>query len=262
MQSSVATSRSPASKLRQRQAQRTGDQAAQLQPIGGFVQRPGAVRDPGGRGKGVAGERAGLVGASEAAPRTAQAEPGRHRALQLPDEIGPGGDRARLQELPPPGQVPPPDRLCAHDRVDGHCEGEHDPEREVPVRAGCSRPPRARAPLDQPTPDSSVAATRVTRRAPAAVRRSQRAGCASRRHTRRSFQLKTAASAKPPAPCAAKTQASPCSPANRVITPVANSNPTSNAKPQSVDRGVTAPESVPSPAGLLRVRGLEARRPL
>ncbi len=121
-------------KLCERQTQRTGDQAAQLQAIGGFVQRLGAVGDPGGRGKGVAGGRAGLVGAGEATPLTAQAEHGRHRALQLPDEIGPDGDRARPQELPPPGEVPPPERLCAHDSVDGHGNREHDPEREVPVQ--------------------------------------------------------------------------------------------------------------------------------
>src|SRR5215216_515478 len=37
------------------------------------------------------------------------------------------------------------------------------------------------------------------------------------------------------------TQASPERPANRLITPVANSSPTSNARPQSVARGVTDP---------------------
>jgi hypothetical protein len=94
--------------------------------------------------------------------------------------------------------------------------------------------------------------------APAAVRRSQRAGCTSRRHTRRSFQPKTAASAKPPAPCAANTQAPPLPPANRVITPVANSSPTTSARPQSVARGVTRPQR--TPAGKADPRGLASSR--
>src|SRR5918999_967182 len=120
-------------KLFQREPQRAGDQHAQLEAIGVVFQRPGAVRDPGGRGEGVAGERVGLVGAREAAPRAAQAEQSRRRALHFPDEIGPGGECGAADELPPPGQVPAPERLCAQDRM--HCDRdrEHQPQREVPA---------------------------------------------------------------------------------------------------------------------------------
>jgi hypothetical protein len=40
-------------------------------------------------------------------------------ALQLPGEIGPGGERGRAEELPSPGQVPAPERLCAQEHMYG-----------------------------------------------------------------------------------------------------------------------------------------------
>ena len=128
----------------------------------------------------------------------------------------------------------------------GDREREHGPEHEVPAEQVVAAR-RQLGPLDHPTPESSVAATTVTAAAPAAVRRSQRAGSASRRHTRRSFQPTTPASAKPPTPCTANTQASPLLAGEQGHHAGREQQPDEQRQAPVVDRAVTAPESVLSP---------------
>jgi hypothetical protein len=117
------------------EAQRPRAEPAQLEPIGVVRQRPRAVRQPGGRREGGAGEGAGPdrnpLKRRRARRKPNQADSGccSSKARQDPGRRA----RVRAEELPSPGQVPAPERLRAQERVHGDHDREHDSEREVPA---------------------------------------------------------------------------------------------------------------------------------
>jgi hypothetical protein len=96
-----------------------------------------------------------------------------------------------------------------------------------------------RPPPDQIQPVASAAATKAVAITPGFTSRSQSEAPTSRRHTRRIFATSSPASTNASTSCATNTQPSPGDAANRLAMPLANSNATMSARPQSVPRGVT-----------------------